>query len=161
MPTQLALIPPPLAWCLLQMSSYQKIIVSVSSIPGYQNHKPRLVSTSSHLQGPAADIFFLSHMYRQSFCSSCHYMTGFCQLPTWLFSSNSIIVPVSTLVPFGFFFIFIFIYHWLIIENHFMSKIGNRSIGSIYVSHACTSHEIFLDLSMLYMYEMADISLYE
>ena len=31
-----------------------------------------------------------------------------------------------------------------------MSKIGNKNIGSIYVSHVCTSH----DLSMLYKYEM-------
>ena len=35
-----------------------------------------------------------------------------------------------------------------------MSKIGNRNIGSIYVSHVRLSHEIFIDLSMLYMYEM-------
>ena len=35
-----------------------------------------------------------------------------------------------------------------------MFKIGNRNIGSIYVSHVRLSHEIFIDLSMLYMYEM-------
>ena len=81
-------------------------------------------------------------------------MTGFCQLPTWLLSSNSIIVPVSTLCFFLYLLTDIYIFHWLIIENHFMSKIGNRNIGSIYVSHVRLSHEIFIDLSMLYMYEM-------
>ena len=49
-----------------------------------------------------------------------------------------------------------FIYHWLIIKNHFMSKCGDRNIASIYVSHVCTSHKIFTDLSMIYMYKIID-----
>ena len=35
-----------------------------------------------------------------------------------------------------------------------MAKIGDRNIGSIYVSHVCTSHKIFIDLSMIYMYKI-------
>ena len=35
-----------------------------------------------------------------------------------------------------------------------MAKIGDRNIGSIYVSHVCMSHKIFIDLSMIYMYKI-------
>ena len=35
-----------------------------------------------------------------------------------------------------------------------MAKIGDRNIGSIYGSHECRSHKIFIDLSMIYMYKI-------
>ena len=35
-----------------------------------------------------------------------------------------------------------------------MFKIVNKDIGSIYVSHVCTSHKIFIDIFMIYMYEI-------
>ena len=97
---------------------------------------------------------------------SASYRHG-CFLPTISFfmlvftlSSNSYQHSCVLLTTFLFLLFFLhlithrYISHWLIIENYFMSKIGNKDIGSIYVSHVCTSHKICIDRFMIYVYKI-------